>query len=182
MIIDVEANDALFSERGLDEVWSDVTGFPNYLVSSFGRVWSDYSMGFLKPYSLNGYHIGVGLRLGGRRYSTYVHQLVAKAFVPNPRNLPVVCHLDDDPFNNYFENLAWGTQSDNGRDARDNGSFDGRSRVSIKIRASTIDGNFIGEFPSQNKAARATNVSMHNVSKYSRVKRPTKGYLFERLS
>ena len=138
MIIDVEANDALFSERGLDEVWSDVAGFPNYLVSSFGRVWSDYSMGFLKPYSMNGYHIGVGLRLHGRRYSTYVHQLVAKAFVPNPRNLPVVRHLDDDPFNNYFENLAWGTQLDNIQDARDNGSPCGRAHVMIRVDRKSV--------------------------------------------
>lgn len=180
MIIDVEANDALFSERGLDEVWSDVAGFPNYLVSSFGRVWSDYSMGFLKPYSMNGYHIGVGLRLGGRRYSTYVHQLVAKAFVPNPRNLPLVRHLDDDPFNNYFENLAWGTQSENVQDARDNGSFDGKQYVGI--RAVTLDGVFVGNFKTQHDAARETGVSVSGISLYSRNKRPIKGYLFERIS
>lgn len=182
MIVDPEANHVLFSERDLDEVWSDIPGFPNYLVSNAGRIWSDYSNGFLRPYSMNGYHIGVGLRCNGYRHSLYVHQLVAKAFVPNPRNLPLVRHLDDDPFNNYFENLAWGTQTENMRDARDNGSFDGRCCTSIKIRASTIDGVFIGNFSSQHKAAQATSISVDSVSKHSRSSRPTKGYVFERIS
>lgn len=180
MIIDVEANDKLFSERDLDEVWSDVAGFPNYLVSSFGRVWSDYSMGFLKPYSMNGYHVGVRLSLSGRKYSMYIHQLVANAFVPNPKNLPMIRHLDDDPLNNYFENLAWGTQVQNMRDARENGSFDGKQYVAI--RASTVEGVFIGNFKTQHDAARATNVSVPGISLYSRNKRPIKGYLFERIS
>ena len=48
------------------------------------------------------------------KYSTkYVHRLVAQAFLPNPNNLPNVCHWDSDPSNNSVENLYWGTQSDN---------------------------------------------------------------------
>lgn len=180
MIIDAEANQALFSEQDLDEVWSDIQGFPNYLVSSSGRIWSDYSNDFLRPYSMNGYHIGVGLRLNGRRYSTYIHQLVARAFVPNPRRLPVVRHLDDDPFNNYFENLAWGTQGDNIQDARDNRSPCGRPHV--KIRATTIDGIFVGEFKTQHEASRATDVSVSGICVYSKFNRSIKGYLFERIS
>jgi hypothetical protein len=43
----------------------------------------------------------------------YVHRLVAQAFLPNPNNLPNVCHWDSDPSNNSVENLYWGTQSDN---------------------------------------------------------------------
>lgn len=180
MIIDPEANRELFSERNLDEVWSDIQGFPNYLVSNAGRIWSDYSNDFLRPYSMNGYHVGVGLRLNGRRHSTYIHQLVARAFVPNQRNLPLVRHLDDDPLNNYFENLAWGTQTENMRDARTNGSFN--DRCFVKIRALTVDGVFVADFASQHEAARATNISVAGVSLYSKSNRPIKGYLFERVS
>lgn len=43
----------------------------------------------------------------------YVHRLVGEKYCPNPENYPVVQHMDDDPSNNHYTNLVWGTQSDN---------------------------------------------------------------------
>lgn len=37
----------------------------------------------------------------------YVHELVAKAFVPNPDNLPYVEHIDGNRSNNNADNLRW---------------------------------------------------------------------------
>ncbi len=37
----------------------------------------------------------------------YVHELVAKAFVPNPNNYPYVEHIDGDRSNNRADNLRW---------------------------------------------------------------------------
>ncbi len=37
----------------------------------------------------------------------YVHELVAKAFVPNPNNYPYVEHIDGDRTNNHANNLRW---------------------------------------------------------------------------
>jgi hypothetical protein len=45
-----------------------------------------------------------------------VHRLVAEAFIPNPDNLPCVCHKDDNPLNNNVNNLWWGTFDDNLKD------------------------------------------------------------------
>lgn len=42
-----------------------------------------------------------------------VSRLVAEAFIPNPYNLPVVMHLDNDVLHNHVSNLKWGTQSEN---------------------------------------------------------------------
>ena len=41
--------------------------------------------------------------------------LVALVYVnnPNPNEYNVICHIDNDPTNNYYKNLYWGTQSMN---------------------------------------------------------------------
>ena len=57
------------------------------------------------------------------RKNESVHRLVAKQFIPNPDNLPVVMHKDNDPLNNHVSNLQWGTSSDNIQQAIREGRF-----------------------------------------------------------
>lgn len=51
----------------------------------------------------------VGLCKDGTRKYLRVHRLVAAAYLPNPNNLPVVNHKDENPSNNEFTNLEWCT-------------------------------------------------------------------------
>jgi len=71
----------------------------------------------------------VTLYLRGKRKNLYVAHLVADAFLPpkNPTD-QVLRHLNDDPTDNRPENLAWGTHSDNLRDAYRNGRIDSAVR------------------------------------------------------
>lgn len=50
-----------------------------------------------------------------------VHRTVAEAFIPNPNNSPLVRHMNDNPYDNGANNLAWGTQLDNVRDCHEHG-------------------------------------------------------------
>lgn len=60
----------------------------------------------------NGYStITVALTKGLKQLK--VHQLVALAFISNPRNLPEVNHRDEDKTNNSIRNLEWCTREHN---------------------------------------------------------------------
>lgn len=55
----------------------------------------------------------VSLTKDGKTKSVFVHRIVAEAFIPNPDNLPMVNHKDEDKTNNFLENLEWCTASYN---------------------------------------------------------------------
>lgn len=89
-----------------------------YYITSEGDVISTYKENprYVKEWHTNHGHLYVDLSENGVRERRLVHRLVAEAFVNNPNNYPIVRHLDDDPKNNYYKNLAWGTMADNHSD------------------------------------------------------------------
>ena len=64
-------------------------------------------------------------RVSIKNKSYYLSRIVAEAFVPNknPDKNKIVRHLDDDPYNNYYKNLKWGTPKENTSDAIRNGKI-----------------------------------------------------------
>lgn len=118
------------------EEWRPVVGYEgHYEVSSRGRVRSqDWDVvrkdgtsfrkkgRVLRPHLSKRGYLAVALHKSGRQQTRTVHRLVAQAFIPNPGDSPVVRHLNDVPTDNRLENLAWGTQSDNIKDAVRNGT------------------------------------------------------------
>lgn len=80
-----------------------IKGFPDYLISDTGEVYSFKRKKWLKPYLQNkGYCL---VDLNGKAVS--VHRLVADAFIPNPDNLPQVNHKNEIKTDNRVENLEW---------------------------------------------------------------------------
>jgi len=86
-----------------------------YSVTKDGRVYSHRRRsGWLKPtVDRNGYHRISIEDDTGRRKGIYIHQVVARAFIPNPENKPFVNHKDHDKSNNKVENLEWCTHQEN---------------------------------------------------------------------
>ena len=54
----------------------------------------------------NGY-VYVDLRGEGWRENKRYHRLLAELFIPNPKNLPQINHIDGDKTNNDLGNLEW---------------------------------------------------------------------------
>lgn len=61
----------------------------------------------------------VMLSKNGRYKMARVHRLVAEAFIPNPNNLPIINHKDENRINNSVDNLEW---CDNSYNVRYNGA------------------------------------------------------------
>jgi hypothetical protein len=105
----------------LTEVWKDIDGYNGrYRVSNLGRIWSfaqDTVRGKIKTGNptMKGY-LSICLRNPGCPSRTIpIHRLVAKAFIPNPDNLPQVNHKDEVKTNNSVDNLEWCTNEYNAR-------------------------------------------------------------------
>lgn len=49
----------------------------------------------------------------GVRRDRYVHNLMAKTFIENPNNKPIINHINGNKADNRLENLEWATHSEN---------------------------------------------------------------------
>lgn len=99
----------------MKENWKEIKGFNGkYYVSVNGEIYSVPAKRILKTCVSNkGYELVCLKSPDGKRKQYTVHRLVALTFVPNPENLPLVNHKDENKLNNKAENLEWCTYSYN---------------------------------------------------------------------
>ena len=162
------------------EIWKDIEGFEGlYQVSNLGRVRSlgrtimrGTRYGTIAPYTIKprvlmpkicqGGYYQVGLfPMEGKATPAKVHRLVAKAFVPNPDNLPEINHKNEDKSDNRAENLEWVTHIDNCRyGTRNQRGGEKKSKAVIQM---DMDGNTISEYPSVIEAQRATGTNRYQI-------------------
>lgn len=137
------------------EVWAKIKGYPNYEISSLGRIKGN--RGLLRPYSDSRGYLYVGLHRNGEKKVYSVHRLVALHFIDNPLDKEQVNHIDGDKTNNTIENLEWVTNQENmthsieklGRVRTDK-----CGRPKKTVQQFSKQGEFIKEYESAHEAAR----------------------------
>ena len=131
--------------------YKEIKDFPNYLIYSNGQVYSKYKNIFLSQRERNNY-LAVNLYKDKKMYTKNVHRLVAEAFIPNPNNLPIVNHKDNNKLNNDVSNLEWCEQVYN---LHYNGAMERRA-ASRGTKIKCVETN--QEYCSISEAARQTGI------------------------
>lgn len=118
----------------MKEIWKDIQGYEKlYQVSNFGKIkslpkktkmknqYTEKEM-ILKPTKNRYGYYYVDLCNGKNNKKKYlIHQLVAKAFIPNPESKPQVNHKNGIKTDNTLNNLEWCTAKENNIHAIKNG-------------------------------------------------------------
>lgn len=175
-----------------DERWKDST-LPFIKVSNYGRFFNTKTRKFIKPtHGDNHGHKSIKTSCNGVRRQEYAHREIAKAFVSNPNNYPIVRHLNDNPDDNDIDNLAWGTQKDNHKDCVDNGRYrpftdkdrrKSHDKAEQPVRLTNIKTGESIVAKSINEAARMIGAQQSNLLKVlNGTRRHTLGYNAERIS
>ena len=94
------------------EQWNTISAFPDYKVSTFGRI--KRGKNSIVPISLNnsGYYQAKLWKDDEYRWF-YIHRLVGIAFIANPGNTPQIDHINRVRTDNRLENLRWATAKEN---------------------------------------------------------------------
>lgn len=157
----------------MEEIWKPFENYENYMVSNLGRVKSlNYRRTgmeqLMKPYKGGIYSVVDLFNCNGRK-PCLVHILVAKAFIPNPNNLPEINHKDENGSNNCVDNLEWctelynnryGTRCERAAKARIN--HPKRSKPVVQY---SLDGEVINEFPSASEVERQLGIKQQCISR-----------------
>lgn len=113
------------------EVWLPVPGFPDYQISSYGRVIrrtpDRYGRISGKPLNLvmgNHGYLVASFHCDARQSVKTIHRLVCLAFRGNPlRRSYYAAHADGNKTNNYAINLRWASSSENNMDKHLHGTM-----------------------------------------------------------
>lgn len=153
------------------EEWRNLDKFPGYQVSSLGNVRSvgdkKKNKELIPTIGTKGY---LQVCLGNKVKP--IHRLVAETFLPNPKNLPQVNHINENKIDNRVDNLEWCTLQYNvrfgtgiyRRSQKRVGERNGTS--SKEVIQLSLTNEYIAEFPSAKEAMRKLGfTSSSNITK-----------------
>lgn len=139
------------------EVWSPILDYPGYEASTLGRIRSRtrvikrgsgecYLQGRILNTTIpNHGYMKTELTKDGVTRTLTLHRLIAITFIPNPLNLEVVHHKNENKLDNRVENLEWVSNEGNIRDWFD------RRRIVISVETikTIIAAHLAGKTPAE---------------------------------
>ena len=167
-----------------DEVWKRIDGYTNYEVSNLGRVRNSDTNHLLHLQKRKSGYVKVNLCNKGNERTIDVHRLVAKAFIPNPHNLPEVNHKHGVKDDNRASELEWCTGLYNKRHAIETGLFTPKAPEPVRKPIRIVETGEV--FASISDCAKAIGSSVINIVNVIRDESTThhsaKGLTFELLT
>ena len=151
--------------------------FPDYVFYDDGRVYSLIRKKFMKVTKRKDGYLQIGLRMlvDGKMTKKHMllHRLVAIAFIPNPRNVGYVNHIDGNKENCHVFNLEWCTSSENQKHAYKTGLKEipdymkavraSLTSTSVPVLQYDSDGKFIKRYESISVASKETGVNQSSI-------------------
>lgn len=116
-LLNDHVNNLEWKQFCVDEPARIIEGFNNkYIITSSGKVYNNFTGKEMKQKNTLGYK-AVALRVfdGERSIQKLfkIHRLVAEYFIPNPKHLPMVNHINGNKEDNRVENLEWCSNQEN---------------------------------------------------------------------
>ena len=158
----------------MNEIWKDIPEYEGiYQINNFGIVKrierkSKYRKNVKIKEKIIKEYIGtwgykmVSLYKNNHQKTEFVHRLIAKTFIQNPNNYPVINHKDGNKLNNNINNLEWCTVSHNNKEAYRIGIK--KPRVNAKkILQLTKDNKIIKEWNSASEVQKKLGYSQGNI-------------------
>lgn len=131
------------------EIWKEID-YPNvpknmFMISSYGRFKNTATDHIYSPFKTKFGYYSVRVNIGNKsnKKTIILHRAVARAFIENKENFPVVNHIDGNKANNNVDNLEWCTYSHNELHKYANGlcdtkKFSGERNGNHKLTAKNV--------------------------------------------
>ena len=171
----------IYQEDLPNEVWKDIKEYPNYLVSSVGRIRNIKTNRILKSSIVSGYY-KIRLSNNGKVKDLLVHKLVYSVFHNEEYLIGrkfIIDHIDANKLNNKIDNLRKVTNSENVIAALYEQKVNNSAKAVVQY---SLNGEQLGIFPSAKEAARQLGLDGSTISKVCRgVNKTHGGFIFKYL-